>query len=286
LKAGQTTFRNLQKNSKTVPEKPGVYVFRDKNNRVLYVGKAKKLKSRFRSYFQKSAVLDPRKSSMMKQVSAFEFIVTDNELEAFVLEANLIKQYKPRFNILLRDDKNYPYLKLTVNEQWPRLEVARKIQKDGARYYGPFVPAGAMWETLSFIRNYYAIPSCKYSFDKRMRPCIQYQIKKCSGPCAGLIDHAVYLNAIQEIRLLLEGKNKGLLKLLRKKMHALSDAMKFEEAALIRDRISAIQKITESQRIVAPGLGDVDKWHYDWGATFHFKKYMGRAGRSSGQECY
>ncbi len=254
----QTTFKNLQNKSRTVSEKPGVYLFRDKNNRVLYVGKAKKLRSRLRGYFQKSAALDPRKSAMMKQVSDLEFTVTDNEREAFVLEANLIKQYKPRFNILLRDDKNYPYLKLTVNEHWPRIEVVRKIQKDGARYYGPYVPAGAMWETLSFIRNYYAIPSCTYSLDKRMRPCIQYQIKKCSGPCACLIEHTDYLNAIHEIQLLLEGKNKRLLKLLRKKMHTLSDEMKFEEAGVIRDRISAIQKITESQRIVAPHLGDVD----------------------------
>ncbi len=254
----QATLKDLQNKSRAISEKPGVYVFRDNNKRVLYVGKAKKLRSRLRGYFQKSATHDRRKSAMMKQVRDLEFTVTENEREAFVLEANLIKQYKPRFNILLRDDKNYPYLKLTVNEHWPRLEVVRKIQKDGARYYGPYVPAGAMRETLSFIRNYYAIPSCTYSLDKKMRPCIQYEIKKCSGPCAGMIEHAVYRNAIHEIQMLLEGKNKGLLKILRKKMHALSGDMKFEEAACIRDKISAIEKITESQRIVAPQLGDVD----------------------------
>jgi excinuclease ABC subunit C len=248
----------MQKKLASVPEKPGVYLFQDGLHKVLYVGKAKELRNRLRSYFQKSSALDPRKSAMIRDVSDFEYTVTGNELEALVLEANLIKQHRPRYNILLRDDKSYPYLKLTLNEKWPRLLVVRRIQKDGARYFGPYVPSGPMWSTLAFIRNHFPVRTCKYSLDKRMRPCIQHQIKKCVAPCSGEVDHREYLNMVQEIRLLLEGKNKGLLASLEKKMDRLSEELQYEEAALVRDRIRAIQRISETQKVVAQGLGDVD----------------------------
>jgi excinuclease ABC subunit C len=222
------------------------------------VGKAKELRNRLRNYFQKSSALDTRKAAMMDDVAAFEYTVTDNELEALVLEANLIKQYRPRYNVLLRDDKSYPYLKLTLNEKWPRLMVVRRIQKDGARYFGPYVPSGPMWSTLAFIRNHFPIATCKYSLDKRLRPCIQYQIKKCIAPCSGEVDHREYLRMVNDIRLLLEGKNKGLLTSLEEKMQKFSQELKYEEAALMRDRIRAIQRISETQKVVAQGLGDVD----------------------------
>ena len=241
-----------------IPGKPGVYLFKDDQGKILYVGKAKILKNRVRSYFQNAAGLDERKSAMMKSVADFEFTVTDNELEALILEANLIKQHKPRYNILLRDDKSYPYLKLTLHEKWPRLEVVRRIQKGDARYFGPYVPAGAMWETLSFIRNYYHIPNCRYSLEKRMRPCIQFQIRKCVAPCSGEVDHAEYMQMIRELELLLEGKNKKLTESLERKMTLLSEEMRFEEAALIRDRIRSIQSVSESQKVVSPELGDAD----------------------------
>lgn len=243
---------------KDIPDKPGVYIFKDVGNAVLYVGKAKGLRSRVRSYFQKSSSLDERKTAMVKLVKDFEYTVTGNELEAFVLEANLIKQYRPKYNILLRDDKSYPYLKLTLKEEWPRLEVVRRIKKDGARYYGPYVPAGDMWNILSFIRNTFRIPTCKYSFEKRLRPCIQHQIKRCAAPCDGRVDHEEYMGMIHEIRLLLEGKNRHLLDALEKRMQQFSDELRFEEAAVLRDRIKAIQKISESQKVVAPELGDMD----------------------------
>ncbi|MBI5633039.1 MAG: excinuclease ABC subunit UvrC [Nitrospirae bacterium] len=248
----------MQEKLAAIPGKPGVYLFKDDQGKVLYVGKAKVLKNRVRSYFQKAADLDERKSAMMKSVAGFEFTVTGNELEALILEANLIKQYKPRYNILLRDDKSYPYLKLTLHEKWPRLEVVRRVQKDGSRYFGPYVPAGAMWETLSFIRNHYHIPNCRYSLEKRMRPCIQFQMKKCVGPCSGEVDHAEYMQMISEIELLLEGKNNKLIEALERKMVLLSDEMRFEEAAIIRDRIRAIQSVSESQKVVSPQLGDAD----------------------------
>lgn len=243
---------------KLVPGKPGVYLFRDANNTILYVGKAKELRNRLRSYFQRSAVLEPRKSAMVREVADFEYTVTANELEAFVLEANLIKQYRPRYNILLRDDKSYPYLKLTVNEKWPCIEVVRKIQKDGARYFGPYVPAGAMWSMLSFIRNNFHIRTCRRALDKPVRPCIQSQIKRCVAPCSGKVQHSEYMAMVNDVKLLLEGKNKGLLNSLERRMERLSGEMRYEEAALERDRIRAIRKVMEFQKAVAPGLGDAD----------------------------
>ncbi|MBI5073645.1 MAG: excinuclease ABC subunit UvrC [Nitrospirae bacterium] len=248
----------MQEKLAAIPGKPGVYFFRDAQGKILYVGKAKVLKNRIRSYFQKAAGLDERKTAMMKSVADFEFTVTGNELEALILEANLIKQHKPRYNILLRDDKSYPYLRLTLHEKWPRLEVARRIRKGDARYFGPYVPAGAMWETLFFIRNHYHIPNCRYSLEKRMRPCIQFQMKKCIGPCSGEVDHAEYMQMIREIELLLEGKNRKLLESLERKMMLLSEEMRFEEAAMIRDRIRAIRSVSESQKVVSPELGDAD----------------------------
>ena len=241
-----------------VPAKPGIYLFKNDRGAILYVGKAKILKNRIRSYFRKSSGLDERKAAMMGNVADFEFTVTGNELEALILEASLIKQYKPRYNILLRDDKSYPYLKLTINEQWPRLEVVRRIQKDGARYFGPYVPAGAMWDILAFIRNHYRIPNCKYSLEKRMRPCIQFQIRKCIGPCSGEVDREAYLQMIREVELLLEGKNRKLIASLEKKMEGLSEDMRYEEAALVRDRIQAIRAVSASQKVVSPELGDAD----------------------------
>jgi len=242
----------------TIPSKPGVYIFKSEKDRALYVGKAKDLRNRLRSYFQKSSHLDPRKAAMIRNVKDFSYIVTDNELEALALEANLIKQYKPKFNVILRDDKNYPYLKLTVNEEWPRLEVVRKIKKDGALYFGPYVPAGAMWETLAFIRRNFQIRGCRYSLDKHIRPCIQYQMGRCVAPCSGKISREEYLNLVNEIKLFLKGEKKGLLEELEKRMLKFSEEMQFEEAAKIRDRIKALRRAWESQKVVAPELGDID----------------------------
>lgn len=241
-----------------VPRKPGVYIFKGHKEKVLYVGKAKNLRSRLRSYFQESAGLDQRKAAMVRLVKDFSFIATDNELEALILEANLIKQYKPRFNIILRDDKNYPYIKLTVTEQWPRIEVVRRIKRDGNLYFGPYVPSQAMWEALAFIRRNFLIRTCGYSLDKPMRPCVQYQMKRCSAPCAGLISREEYKKIIDEVILFLKGEKRELLHRLEERMQKLSDEMRFEEAATIRDRIFKLQRAFESQKVVSPELGDID----------------------------
>ncbi len=241
-----------------VPRKPGVYILKGMKENVLYVGKAKNLRNRLRSYFQDSANLDQRKAAMVRMVKDFSFIATGNELEALILEANLIKQYKPKFNIILRDDKNYPYIKLTVTEQWPRIEVARRIKKDGNLYFGPYVPSQAMWEALAFIRRNFLIRTCGYSLDKPMRPCIQYQMKRCSAPCAGLISSSEYRKIIDDVILFLKGEKRELLHRLEERMQRLSDEMRFEDAAKIRDRIFKLRRAFESQKVVSPELGDID----------------------------
>ncbi|MCE5195104.1 MAG: excinuclease ABC subunit UvrC [Nitrospiraceae bacterium] len=248
----------LKAKTTAVPQKPGVYLFKDSKKNVLYVGKAKNLRNRLRSYFQKTSGIDMRKSAMVKSAKDFSYLITNNELEALVLEATLIKQHKPKFNVVLRDDKNYPYLKLTINEAWPGLEVVRKIKKDGARYFGPYVPAGNMWEALNFIRKNFQIRPCRYSLDKPMRPCIQYQMKRCPAPCNGLISKKDYICIVNEVKFFLMGKKRELLAELGEKMKRLSDELRYEEAAKIRDSIGNLEKIWESQKVAAPELGDID----------------------------
>ena len=240
------------------PLDPGVYVFKGLKEKVLYVGKAKNLRNRLRSYFQKAAKLEPRKQAMVKLIRDVSFIVTANELEALILEASLIKQYKPRFNIILRDDKNYPYIRITTAEKWPRIEVVRRVKNDGNLYFGPYIPAQAMWEAFDFIRRHFLIRTCGYSLDKPMRPCIQSQMKRCIAPCSDRISRPEYMKIVEDVRLFLKGEKKELLKKLKDEMHRLSDELRFEEAARIRDRITNLNKAFESQKIIAPELGDMD----------------------------
>jgi excinuclease ABC subunit C len=241
-----------------IPLNPGVYIFKGQKEKVLYVGKAKSLRNRLRSYFQESSDLEPRKQAMVRMIRDIDYIVTGNELEALVLEANLIKQYKPRFNILLRDDKNYPYIRLTVTEQWPRVEVVRRVKRDGNVYFGPYVPAQAMWAAIAFIRRHFNVRTCGYLLDRPMRPCIQHQMGRCPAPCAGLISREEYMKVVEEVRLFLLGEKSELIERLRERMEQLSGELRFEEAAKLRDRISLLMKAFESQRVVAPELGDLD----------------------------
>jgi excinuclease ABC subunit C len=240
------------------PPKPGVYLFKSSGDRIIYVGKAKNLRKRVSSYFRDSAALDARKAAMTREIRDFSYIVTGNELEAWILEANLIKQHKPKFNIVLRDDKNYPYIKVTVTEEWPRVEVVRRIVDDASLYFGPYVPAQAMWEAIEFIRKNFLIRTCRRELDKPSRPCIQYQIKRCHAPCAGKISREDYLKIVEDIILFLKGEKKGLLDQLQKRMLQYSSDMRYEEAAQVRDSISMLQKVFESQKIIAPELGDID----------------------------
>jgi excinuclease ABC subunit C len=245
-----------------VPSSPGIYIMKGAKEKAIYVGKAKNLKNRLKSYFQSSASLDFRKSKMVSEVKDFDYVVTKNELEALALEANFIKRTKPKYNIFLRDDKSYPYLKLTVNEQWPRLEVTRRITKDGSLYFGPYVPAGSMWETLKFIRRQFRLPSCGYNLQKPFRPCIQYQMGRCLAPCdesrRTAPERKMYMNTVNEVKLFLRGKKKELLSTLKQRMLNLSDELRFEEAAQLRDRVQAMEQAWETQRVISPELGDTD----------------------------
>jgi excinuclease ABC subunit C len=253
---------DLTKKLLQAPSSPGIYIMKGSKEKTIYVGKAKNLSNRLRSYFQESASLDNRKSKMVEEIRDFEYIVTENEIEALALEANFIKQFKPKFNIILRDDKNYPYLKLTLKERWPKLEVVRKIDKDGSLYFGPYVVSGTMWEMLKFIQRSFPIRSCGYSMDKPLRPCVQYQMGRCLAPCdksrRSDKDHDLYMKTVNDVKFFLMGEKKELLSSLHNRMTSLSREQRYEEAAQVRDALSNIERAWESQRVIAPELGDID----------------------------
>jgi excinuclease ABC subunit C len=253
---------DMKKKLQQTPTSPGIYIMKAAKERIIYVGKAKNLRNRVRSYFQKSASLDERKQKMVEEIEDFEYVVTGNEMEALILEANYIKRVKPKYNIILRDDKNYPYLKMTVNEEWPRIAVVRKIEKDGASYFGPYVPAGAMWEMLNFIRRNFPIRICRYRMDKPFRPCVQYQMGRCLAPCSESLrtetDRKNYLDTVEEVKSFIMGEKRELLSSMQNRMQKYSDALQYEDAARLRDRIKALEKAWESQRVIDPELGDTD----------------------------
>ena len=220
---------------------------KDAQGHVIYIGKAVTLKNRVRSYFQKGAKGE-KIEIMVRQIADFETIVTHTELEALALESNLIKKHRPRYNVILRDDKNYPYLRFDVKSEYPRLEVVRRLKKDGALYYGPYVPAGGMWESLALIRRTFPIASCKKELGrKKERACVQFQIGRCMGPCTGEVDKAAYQDVVSQVRLILEGKNRDLLDLLKQRMEEASEKMEYERAAELRDRIARIEGACETQ---------------------------------------
>ncbi len=259
---GYNRYMDMKQKLTKVPASPGIYMMKGQRERIMYVGKAKNLRNRLRSYFQKSASLDDRKAKMVQDIVDFDYIVTRNELEALVLEANFIKKSKPRYNIILRDDKHYPYLKLTINEEWPRLDVVRRITKDGALYFGPYVPAGAMRDMLDFIRRNFPIRMCRYKMDRPFRPCVQYQMGRCLAPCdrdkRSPADRETYMEVVEEVKSFIKGEKRELVTKLQERMQKMSDALFFEDAAKIRDRMTALKKSWESQRVIAPELDDVD----------------------------
>lgn len=244
---------DIQEHLKTLPASPGVYIMKDKFGNVIYVGKAVSLKNRVRQYFQSSKNHSDKVKSMVKNIFSFEYIMTDSELEALILECNLIKKYKPKYNILLRDDKTYPYIKVTVNEDYPRVLKVRRILKDKAKYFGPYSNVSAVNDTIDIIRNIYPIRTCNIDMDKAiksgMRPCLNYHIKKCIGPCTGMVSKKEYMDMIDEILLFLSGKEDKLVGVLEEKMKAASMALDFEEAASYRDKISSLKDVMEKQKI-------------------------------------
>ena len=243
------------------PEKPGVYIMKDKRNRIIYVGKAVSLKHRVRSYFQSQKNLPVKVASMVSRIEDIEYIVTDSEVEALILECNLIKFHKPRYNILLRDDKQYPYIRITLNERFPRIEVVRTVKKDGARYFGPYANAGAMREAIDVINKIFPIRSCKKDLSEvpiDERPCLNYHIKRCLAPCQGFVKDEEYNEMINNIIMFLEGKRETLVKQLKDRMQEAAEKLDFERAAVLRNQISALEKVLEKQKVVSTDMIDQD----------------------------
>lgn len=238
---------------KNLPDSPGVYLMHNRDGEIIYVGKAKVLKNRVRQYFQKSANHTPKVLAMIGNIAYFEYIVTDTESEALALECTLIKKHHPKYNILLKDDKHYPYIKVTVNEPYPRIMKVRTLKKDGAKYFGPYVGPGTIKNTLDMIRRLFKPPSCHRRFPEDIgkgRPCLNYHINNCFAPCTGKVSQAEYREVYSEICRFLEGKSRGLVKELTCQMKQASSEMCFEKAAELRDKIRAINEIEEHQKAI------------------------------------
>ena len=249
----------LREKAGQLPLTPGVYLYKDGAGRVIYVGKAKSLRNRVRSYFSDDKLADVKTGTLISEARDVDYILVDNEKEALALENNLIKQYKPRFNILLRDDKTYPYIKLT-SEKYPRVYVTRRLRKDGATYFGPYFPANLAHRLVHFIHRHFLVPSCKVDLTRfHPKPCLQYHIHRCLGPCVeGLTTDDAYSRAVRNVRLFLEGRHGDLARDLRARMEAASTEMRFEEAASLRDLLATVEEMEERQKMAAAKGDDVD----------------------------
>ncbi len=247
---------------KNLPNQSGVYLMKDENNKVIYVGKAVSLKNRVRQYFQSKKNMDAKVRAMVSHIEEFEYIVTDSEMEALILENNLIKEYKPPYNILLRDDKTYPYIKVTLNEYFPRVLKVRKVEKDKAKYFGPYTNVFIVNETLEAMKELYPIRTCsrdiKRSIEKKERPCLNFYINKCSGPCTGKVDESEYMKMVYEIIDFLSGKSEDIIGMLEEKMKLSAKKLDFEDAAIFRDKIISMKEMLERQKIVSTSTIDQD----------------------------
>src|SRR5437899_2575349 len=247
----------LREKVSTLPFSPGVYLYKDAHRRVIYVGKAKSLRLRVRSYFSEDKLGDVKTGTLISEALDVDYILVDNEKEALALENNLIKQWKPRFNILLRDDKTYPYIKLT-SERFPRVYVTRRLRKDGSSYYGPYFPGNLAHRLVHFIHRHFLVPSCKVDLTRyHPKPCLQFHIHRCLGPCVeGLTTDEAYARAVRNVRLFLEGRHSDLASELRHRMQEASDQMRFEEAGGLRDLLATVEEMEERQKMAAASGND------------------------------
>ncbi len=255
---------------RTLPTSAGVYLYKNAEDEVIYVGKAKNLRNRVASYFHEGRIADAKTGTLVREATDVDYIVVANNKEALALENHLIKQKQPRFNILLRDDKTYPYVKLTLGERFPRVYVTRRLRKDGSSYYGPYFPANLAYRIVDLIHRHFLVPSCKVDLTHfHPRPCLQYYIKRCLGPCVeGLTTSEVYLEAVRDVKLFLEGRPTDLSKSLRERMAKAAEAEEYERAAKYRDLISTVEQLQEKQRIAAVEGDDADVFGY------HFENDM------------
>jgi excinuclease ABC subunit C len=276
----------LEEKLRNLPTSPGVYLHKDEAGKIIYVGKAKNLRNRVRSYFQSGRGHDRKTRELVRRIRDLEFIITDTEVEALVLESNLIKQHKPRYNVLLKDDKQYPHLKLTINEPFPRVMITRKIQRDGALYFGPFLPASLARRTIDLINRTFQLRTCDIEIDGKLpRPCLEYHIKRCLGPCVkGLCTPTEYQEAVRDVRLLLEGRNRELAETLEGRMTHASEEMRYEIAAKYRDLRKTVLAIAEQQKMATSPERDVDIiGYYREGARLALQLFTMREGKIVGR---
>jgi excinuclease ABC subunit C len=282
-----------------LPARPGVYLMKDAAAKVIYVGKASLLRNRVRSYFQAGHELEGQKSALVERIADLDWIVTDSEVEALILEFNLVQRHRPRYNVRLRDDKRYPYIKITVNEEYPRLVVVRNMERDGARYFGPYTSTRAMWETVRLVRRIFGVrqalvasvkkrAGCNWQAgERRLRACLDFHLRQCLAPCVGEVTAEEYRRAAQRAMLFLDGRADKVLDDLRRRMDEASSELRFEEAARLRDKIAAVKQTTETQKMVLPERGDADaialRLQEDEGSVVVFAV---RDGKLVGQEHY
>ncbi len=255
-------YENLSLKLKNLPDAPGVYLFRNLEGKIIYIGKAKSLRNRVRTYFQSGLRHDPKTAKMVSAIDDCDLLVTDSEIEAMILEANLVKEHKPRYNVNLKDDKHFPYIKVTVNEPFPRILVVRRLAKDGARYFGPFTSAKGMRKTIKFLSNLFRIRSCNLTIPhpsgRLQKVCLDYHIGRCGGPCEGFQTEKEYRRQVESVIMYLAGKSETLVSELKKQMESLSRRMKFEEAGRVRDQITALESVRQKQKVDAGLVIDRD----------------------------
>ena len=261
---------DLQQKIRALPTSAGVYLYKNAEGEVIYVGKANNLRSRVASYFREDSLADAKTGTLLREAVDVDYIVVANEHEALALENNLIKQRQPRFNILLRDDKTYPYVKLTLSERFPRVYVTRRLRKDGSSYYGPYFPTSLAYRIVDLIHRYFLVPSCKVDLTRfHLRPCLQYYIKRCLGPCVkDLTTPEIYQEAVRDVKLFLEGRATDLSHSLRGRMESAAESQEYERAARYRDLISTVEQLQEKQRIASVEGDDADVFGY------HFENGM------------
>jgi len=257
---------DLHQKIRTLPTTPGVYLYKNADGQIIYVGKANNLRSRVRSYFLEGAAANAKTGSLLREAVDIDYVVVDNEKEALALENNLIKQKKPRYNILLRDDKTYPYIKLTITERYPRVFPTRRLRKDGSLYFGPYFPTSLAYRLVDLIHRHFMIPSCKLDLNRYYpRPCLQYYIGRCLGTCVeGLTTRERYNEAVQDVRLFLEGRGADLTRSLQQRMAAAAEREQYELAAKYRDLISTVELLEQKQRIAAVEGDDADVFGYHY----------------------
>ncbi len=279
---------DIKENLKKLPDKPGVYLHRDKLGHVIYVGKAVSLKNRVRQYFQSQTNMPPKVRAMVEHIEEFEYITTDSEMEALILECNLIKKYMPKYNVLLRDDKTYPYIKVTTGEDFPRVIKTRRVIGDGSRYFGPYSDAGAVNEIIDLLNSVYLLKRCSAkSFPKDFRPCLNYHIEQCRGVCAGRVSKEEYGRQIEKVLSFLKGQNQEMIETLTERMRQESEALNFERAAEYRDKIEAVKAISEKQKVVLSSAGDMDLILSAKGTEgVYIVMFFVRGGKLCGRESY